>query len=90
MCSLCIHCQNKKGYSSLRTLHSHIFANGFISNYICWTGHGEKRVIIEDNEEKAFDGNFPSHVGFGVFDDNAVMEEPKGEATNDDPTDDLR
>jgi hypothetical protein len=42
MCCTYIHCQNKKDYSSSRTLHCHIFANSFMSNYIlmrtspCW------------------------------------------------------
>jgi hypothetical protein len=34
VCCPCIHCQNKKDYSSSRTLHNYIFANGFMSNYI--------------------------------------------------------
>jgi hypothetical protein len=33
-----------------------------VSNYIYWISHGEKGVIMEDNEEEAFDGNFPSHA----------------------------
>jgi hypothetical protein len=89
MCCPCIHCQNKKDYSSSRTLRSHIFANGFMSNYICWINHGEKGVVMEDNEEEIFDGNFPGHARFGAFDDDTPMEEPEGEAANDDPTDDL-
>jgi hypothetical protein len=89
MCCPCIHCQNKNDYSSSRTLHSHIFVNGFMSNYICWNSHGEKGVIVEDNEEEVFEGNFPSHAGFDAFDDDAPMEEPKGEAADDDPIGDL-
>jgi hypothetical protein len=59
-----------------------------MSNYICWTSHGEKGVIMEDNEE-VFVGNFPDHTGFSAFDDAVAMEEPEGEAADDDPTDDL-
>jgi hypothetical protein len=44
---------------------------------------------MEDNEEEVFDGNFPGHAGFGAFDDDAPMEEPKGEVAYDYPTDDL-
>jgi hypothetical protein len=44
---------------------------------------------MEDNEEEVFDGNFPGHAGFGAFDDDAPMEEPKGEAADDDPIGDL-
>jgi hypothetical protein len=89
MCCLCIHCQNKKDYSSSRTLHSHSFANGFMFNYICWTSPWEKGLIMEDNEEKVFVGNFSSHAGFGAFDDVAAMEEPEGEAADEDPIDNL-
>jgi hypothetical protein len=89
MCCPCIHCENKKDYSSTRTLHSHICASGFMSNYICWTSHGERGVIMDDNEQKIFYGNFPSHAGFGAFDDDVAMEEYEGEVVDDDPTDDL-
>jgi hypothetical protein len=44
---------------------------------------------MEDNEEEVFDGNIPRHTGFGAFDDDAVMEEPEGEAVDDFPIDDL-
>jgi hypothetical protein len=79
----------QEGLLLLKDLYSHIFANGFMSNYICWTSHGEKGVIMEDNEEEVFNGNFSGHAGFGAFDDDAPMEEPQGEVEDDDPTDDL-
>jgi hypothetical protein len=41
MCCPCRDCSNKKDYFSSRIRHSHIFANGFMSNYIYWTGHRE-------------------------------------------------
>jgi hypothetical protein len=44
---------------------------------------------MEDNEEEVFDGNFPGHAGLSAFGDDAAMEEPEGEAADDDPTDDL-
>jgi hypothetical protein len=50
----CVHCNNNKDYSSSRILHSHIFANGFIKKYVCWTKHGEQGVTMEDNEEDDF------------------------------------
>ena len=33
--------------------------------------------------------NFFDHTGFNAFDDDITMEELKGEAEKDDPTDDL-
>ena len=54
MCCPCVHCNNNKDYSSSRTIHSHIFANGFMKKYVCWTKHGEQGVTMEDNEEEDF------------------------------------
>jgi hypothetical protein len=39
---------------------------------------------MEDNED-----NFPGHVRFDAFDDDTAMEEPEGEAADEDPTDGL-
>lgn len=76
MCCPCVNCQNKMDYSSSKILHNHIFANGFMPKYVCWTKHGEKEVIMEDNEEKDFDDHFPRNAGFGAFDDDIAMGEP--------------
>ena len=46
MCCPCVHCNNNKDYSSSRILHSHIFANGFMEKYVCWTKHGEQEVTM--------------------------------------------
>jgi hypothetical protein len=90
MCCPCRYCRNKKDHSSSRTLHSHIFSYGFMPNYICWTSHGEKEVIMEENEEEECVDDFPAHTGFGAFDDDTTMEEaPEGEVADDDPSDDL-
>jgi hypothetical protein len=90
MCCSSRYCKNKKDHSSSRTLHSHIFVHGFMPNYICWTSHGEKGVIMEENKEEECEDNFPAHVGFGAFDDDTAMEEaPEGEAADDGPTEDL-
>ena len=89
MCCPCVICQNKKDYSSARILHSHIFTHGFMPKYICWTKHREKGVMMEDNEAEDCDDHFPSHAGFGSFDDDTAMEEPEVEAAGDDPTDDF-
>ncbi|XP_025820036.1 uncharacterized protein LOC112896317 [Panicum hallii] len=90
ICCLCRDCQNKKYYSASRTLHNHIFTNT-VSYPITFVGPAtEKRKrIMEDNEEEDCDDNFPGHVGFDAFDDDTAMEEPEGEMTDDDPTDDL-
>ena len=89
MCCPCVHCNNNKDYSSSRILHSHIFANGFMEKYVCWTKHGEQGVTMEDNEEEDFDDHFPGNAGIGAFDDDIPMEEPEVDVAENDPSDDL-
>ena len=89
MCCPCIQCQNNKDYSSRRTLHSQILTHGFMPKYFYWTKHGEKGIMMEDNEEVDYDDNFPIHAGLGAFDDDTAMEEPEADAAENEPTDDL-
>ena len=89
MCFPCVNCTNNKNYSSSRILHSHIFANGFMEKYVCWTKHREKGVTMEDNEEEDFDDHFSGNAGFGAFDDDIPMEEPEADVAEDDTGDDL-
>ena len=89
MCYPCIKYKNNKDYSSSSILHSHIFANGFMEKYVCWTKHGEKGVTMEDNQEEDFDGHFLGNYGFGAFDDDIPME-PEADVAEDYPSDDLR
>ena len=58
MCCSCVDCQNKKDYSSSKTLHSHLLRKGFMPSYNCWTKHGERGVMMEDNEEDKDDDNY--------------------------------
>jgi hypothetical protein len=48
---------------------------GFMPNYICWTEHEKRGVIIEEDEEKEGDDDNIIIRGFaeyGVFDDTAI------------------
>jgi hypothetical protein len=47
----CAVCKNDHNYSNSRTIHVHLFESGFMSVYNCWTKHGERRVLMEENEE---------------------------------------
>ena len=47
----CKICKNEKDYSSSRTIHSHLFSSGFMLNYYVWTKHGERRIMLDNNEE---------------------------------------
>ena len=75
----CVDCRNVKGYSKRFALHSHLILKGFMPSYYCWTKHGERGVMMEDNEEKEDDDNYPMfHEEYGdtAMEDN---EEEGGE-----------
>jgi hypothetical protein len=52
MCCSCALCKNEKDYSYPRKIYEHLFTSGFMPNYICWTKHGERGVIMEEDEEE--------------------------------------
>jgi hypothetical protein len=63
----CAGCKNDRNYSNSRTIHVHLFESGFMSSYNCWTKHGERGVIMEENEEEEDDDSYPGH-GFPEYD----------------------
>ena len=72
--------RNEKDYSSSKTLHIHLIQFGFMSGYNCWTKHGERGVIMEDNEEEEYNDNyltFPEHGGTTMGEDEEpIVDEP--------------
>ena len=58
VCCPCKDCKNGKEYSNSSTLHIHLLRKGFMPHYICWTKHGERGVILEDDEKEG-DDNIP-------------------------------
>ena len=88
MCCPCAICKNTVEYASSRTLHSHLFKSGSMSNYICWTKHGETRVVMEEGEEEQWaDDNII--VEYGAFKDTAMGETEEEAGAEEDPADDL-
>jgi hypothetical protein len=69
-------CRNQKEYSSSKTLHIHLIQSGFMSGYNCWTKHGERGVIMEDNEEEENDEDYPMYPEYGgtAMEDNDEEE----------------
>ena len=55
MCCPCRVCRNEKNYSSSKILHIHPIQSGFMIDYNCWTKHGERGVMMKDNEEEEND-----------------------------------
>ena len=60
-------------------------------NYICWTKHGERCVIIEEDKEEGDDDNIIicGFAEYGAFDDSAMGEAEEEVAAEDEPDDDL-
>ncbi|KAK1685089.1 hypothetical protein QYE76_045937 [Lolium multiflorum] len=88
----CSSCKNMKDYPTSKTLHIHLLENGFMPSYNCWTKHGERGVILEDNEEEEDSDNYPlftedgdSRMGEDEAEEEPIFDEP----IFDDPDDDL-
>ena len=87
--------RNGHNYSNSRTIHVHLFESGFMPHYNVWTKHGERGVMMEDNEEEEDDDSYPGH-GFPEYVDTTMgeeaelaMREEAEEEASDEPTDDL-
>jgi hypothetical protein len=73
----CRICKNEKYgvYLSTRTIHSHLFENGFMPNYNVWTEHGERGMMLEnDEEEDDFVPHFEEYY-YGAFFEDTTMGE---------------
>ena len=73
----CVDCRNVTEYSKRFTLHSHLVRKGFMPSYYCWTKHGERGVMMEDNEEEENDDSypmFPEGNGDTAMEDNEEKE----------------
>ncbi|KAK1645805.1 hypothetical protein QYE76_063610 [Lolium multiflorum] len=82
-----------QGYSSSREVHLHLIRHGFMPSYNCWTKHGERGVIMEEDEEgDDIDESYLDHFG-DTFMDDAEGGEGEGEGdqeeARDEPVDDL-
>ncbi|XP_066357058.1 uncharacterized protein [Miscanthus floridulus] len=90
ICCPCALCKNLKEYSSSMSLHSHLLKSGFMSNYICWTKHGESGVMMEEGEGEDLDID-DIIAQYGAFDDTTmggdeeevVVEDDLGDALGD-------
>jgi hypothetical protein len=91
MCYPCGVCRNEKDYPSTKTLHIHLFRFGFMSSYNCWTKHGERGVMMEDNDEEENNDNYPEfpETTDTAMEDNEGEEEEGEERASDVPADDL-
>src|SRR5215216_4964990 len=85
MCCPCPRCENTKSYSNRKTFHTHLPEKGFMPHYNVWTKHGERGVMMEDNEEEVDDDNYvPPEYGDAATGKAEDQDEP-----DDVPDDDL-
>jgi hypothetical protein len=89
MCCPCSLCRNDKDYSDWGTLHLHLIKNGFMANYVLWTRHGERGVVMEENEDEEDDNNIPDWAAGQDFADTLMEDADKEEIPEDDHVDDL-
>ena len=59
ICCPCSVYKNMSDRSTSKVLHDQLLRNGFMPGYYCWTKHGEKGVIMKDNEEEEDNDNYP-------------------------------
>ena len=86
----CVECRNEKDYTSSRVIQSHLLRYGFMPGYNVWTKHGERGVMMEDEDEEEIDDeNYRSM--FTEYADTAMEdnEEEAEERPPDEPLDDL-
>src|SRR3954469_10620575 len=88
----CVDCKNQKGYSSSREVHLHLLRHGFMPSYNCWTKHGERGVIMEEDEEgdDFIDESYLADFGDTFMEDAEGEGEGEGEEeARDETVDDL-
>src|SRR3954465_13382642 len=87
-------CKNNKSYSDSKDIHLHLFKHGFMSGYNCWTKHGERGVMMEENEEDEDDdryGFLPEYGGtMGEQNEEQEKEQECEEKASHEPDDELR
>ncbi len=65
-------CKNQREYSTVRTIHIHLFETGFMPSYNVWTSHGEQGVRMEEDEVE--DENIPDWAQYVGFEGNTTCE----------------
>src|SRR4051812_32421954 len=88
----CVVCKNNKSYSNSKDIHLHLFKHGFMSGYNCWTKHGERGVLMEENEEDEDDDRYPGFLPeyggtMGEHNEEQEKEQEGEEKASHDPDD---
>jgi hypothetical protein len=83
MCCPSSLCRNDKYYFDSGTLHLHLIKNGFTANYVLWTRHGERGVVMEKNEDEEDDSNIPDWAAGQDFADTLMEDADEEEIPED-------
>jgi hypothetical protein len=78
-----------KDYSDWGTLHLHLIKKGFMANYVLWTRHSERGVVMEENEDEEDDNNIPDWATGQDFADTLMEDADEEEIPEDGHVDDL-
>jgi hypothetical protein len=60
-----------------------------MANYVLWTRHGERGVVMEENEDEEDDNNIPDWAAGQDFVDTLMEDADEEEILEDDHVDDL-
>jgi hypothetical protein len=89
MCCPCSLCRNDKDCSDWGTLHLHLIKNGFMANYVLWTRHNERGVVMEENKYEEDDNNIPDWAAGQDFMDTLMEDADEEGIPEDGHVDDL-
>jgi hypothetical protein len=81
--------QKRQNYYDWGTLHLHLIKNRFMANYMLWTRHGERGVVMEENEDEEDDNNIHDWATRQDFADTLMEDDDKEEISEDGHVDDL-
>src|SRR6187551_2316626 len=92
----CTHCKNIQSYKQRGCLQVYLMRHGFMRNYSVWTKHGERGILMDEDEKDEADddisllaqyyGSF-AYAAMGDADEEVVARE--GDAQENEPTDGL-
>jgi len=60
ICCPCSVYKNMRDHPNSREIHVHLLKHGFMLGYYCWTKHGERGVMMEENEEEEDNDTYPT------------------------------
>ena len=75
----CKFCKNVRDYSSSKTIRSHLFNSGFMPNYYVRTKHGDRGIMLDNNEEE--EDTIPDFAAnYSAFFEDTTMGEHEDDA----------